>query len=50
MLTLFKIFLIVSAFAVAGAAVEVARRRREVKRLRDEHGEAYDEARRRQKR
>lgn len=47
--TLFQILLIVSAFGVAGAAMEVRRRRKEVRRMRDEYGDAYDEVRKRWK-
>ncbi|WP_179271051.1 hypothetical protein [Rubricoccus marinus] len=47
MSSLFKILVVVSAVGVVGAIVEVWRRRREVKRLRDEHGDAYDDVKRR---
>ncbi|MEM1056096.1 MAG: hypothetical protein AAGI52_11255 [Bacteroidota bacterium] len=47
---LFEILLLLSVFAVAGAGLEVWRRRKEVQRLRDEHGEAYDEIRERWRR
>ena len=54
---LFQILLVVSVFGVAAAGFEVWRRRKEVwrrrkevRRLREEHGDAYDEVRKRWKR
>ena len=47
---MFEILLLISVFAVAAALGEVWRRRKEVQKLRDEHGDAYDEVRKRWKR
>ena len=46
---LFGILLVLSALGVAGAIVDAWRRRKEVDRLRDEHGEDYDTVRERWK-